>query len=69
MTNLRRRLKKLEGLVTDSTGLVPNSPKWFEYWRPKLHLYTIGQLKEPTLFPAEIIVDWIRSGDANNEEP
>jgi hypothetical protein len=55
--------------MTDSTGLVPNSEEWFEYWRPKLHLYTIGQLEKPILFPAEIIIDWIRSGDPNNEEP
>jgi hypothetical protein len=69
MTNIRRRLKKLEELFTDSTGLVPNSPKWFDYWRPKFHLYTIGELKEPILFPAEIIVDWIRSGGPKHEEP
>jgi hypothetical protein len=31
MTNLERRLKKLEALRTDASGLVPYSPEWFEY--------------------------------------
>jgi len=33
MTNLQRRLQKLEALLTDSTGLAPHSEKWLEYWR------------------------------------
>jgi hypothetical protein len=32
MTNLQRRLKKLEAQLTDPTGLVPHSQKWLEYW-------------------------------------
>ena len=32
MSNLRRRLKKLEGLLTDDAGLVPGSPQWLAYW-------------------------------------
>jgi len=69
MINLRRRLKKLEGLLTDSTGLVPHSTKWFEYWRNKLDLHTKGQLEEPILFPVEIISDWIKRGDDTDEQP
>jgi hypothetical protein len=53
VTNLRRRLKTLEGLMTDSTGLVPNSAEWFEYWRPMFHLQPIGQLENPILFPVD----------------
>jgi hypothetical protein len=60
MSDLRRRLKKLEAHWTDSSGLVPNSPKWFACWREKLRLYTIGQLEEPIVFPAGIIEDWIK---------
>ena len=62
MSNLRRRLTKLEAHWTDWSGLVPNSPKWFAYWREKLRLYTTGQLEEPIVFPAGIIEDWIREG-------
>jgi hypothetical protein len=33
MTNLQRRLNKLETLLTDPAGFVPHSEKWLEYWR------------------------------------
>jgi hypothetical protein len=33
MTNLRRRLKKLEGQLNDRRGLVPYSGAWIEYCR------------------------------------
>ena len=32
MSNLSRRLKKLEALLTDDAGLVPGSPQWLAYW-------------------------------------
>lgn len=31
MSNLNRRLKKLEALLTDDAGLMPNSPRWMAY--------------------------------------
>ena len=34
MSNLQRRLKKLEALLTDDAGLVPHSPQWLAYWTP-----------------------------------
>ena len=35
MTNLRRRLRKLEAQLTDSCGLVPHTQGWFDYWERK----------------------------------
>jgi hypothetical protein len=35
-TNLRRRLRKLEVLLTDEAGLVPHSPQWLAYWAAQL---------------------------------
>jgi len=32
MSDLRRRLRKLEATFTDRSGLVPHSPAWREYW-------------------------------------
>jgi hypothetical protein len=32
MSNLHRRLKKLEALLTDDAGLVPGSEQWLAYW-------------------------------------
>jgi hypothetical protein len=43
MTNLQRRLKKLEGVLTDSLGLVPYTQKWLEYWDRQYFLYLTGQ--------------------------
>jgi hypothetical protein len=33
MTNLERRLTKLEAHFTDVSGLVPQTQKWLEYWQ------------------------------------
>jgi hypothetical protein len=43
MTHLQRRLKKLEGMLTDPAGLVPHTQKWLEYWDRQYHLYLTGQ--------------------------
>jgi hypothetical protein len=40
VTSLRRRLKKLEALLTDPSGLVPHSEKWLEYWERWFDKYT-----------------------------
>jgi hypothetical protein len=32
MTNLQRRIGKLESFMTDASGLVPHSQRWLEYW-------------------------------------
>jgi hypothetical protein len=58
VTNLRRRLKKLEAGRVDARGLVPYSQKWFEYWYKQFDLYAAGELNV-VLFPAEIISGWI----------
>jgi hypothetical protein len=34
--SLHRRLQKLEGQLTDGTGLVPHSDAWFAFWEDKL---------------------------------
>ena len=36
MSNLSRRLRKLEAGQYDSAGLVPHSEAWFEFWEDKL---------------------------------
>jgi hypothetical protein len=46
MTNLQRRLEWLEAVlsVTDSTGLVPHSPEWVEYWYRR---FILGEEGDP----------------------
>jgi hypothetical protein len=43
MTRIQRCLKKLEGVLTDPTGLVPQTQKWLEYWDRQFHLYMTGK--------------------------
>ena len=59
MTNLRRRLKKLEATFTDATGFVPHSPAWTEHWIREIDR---AALSEPDhrpnpLIPLEAIRD------------
>lgn len=42
MMNLRRRLRKLEAMLTDPVGLVPHTQKWLEYWDRQYFLYLSG---------------------------
>jgi hypothetical protein len=45
MTNLQRRLRKLEGQLTDGSGLVPHSQKWLHHWEQRIYRMLTG--KEP----------------------
>jgi hypothetical protein len=43
MKQLQRRMRKLEGILTDPAGLVPHTHKWLEYWDRQFYLYMTGQ--------------------------
>lgn len=43
MTNLQRRLRKLEACLTDPSGLVPHTQKLLEYWDRQFNLFLTGQ--------------------------
>ena len=43
MTNVQRRIKKLEVVLTDPVGLVPNTGKWLDYWDRQYYLYLSGK--------------------------
>jgi hypothetical protein len=43
VTNLRRRIRKLETQLTDANGLVPNSKEWFEHWYRKIDQVIAGE--------------------------
>jgi hypothetical protein len=49
VTNLYRRLNKLEAFLTDPTGFVPGSRKWLEYWDKQILLvhYRSGRERAP----------------------
>jgi hypothetical protein len=55
-----RRIRKLEALRTDATGLVPHSREWYADWYRQLDCYIAGELNEVLLLlPVEIISGWI----------
>jgi hypothetical protein len=43
MSNLQRRLKKLEALLTDNAGLVPGSEQWLAYWTERADRILSGE--------------------------
>jgi hypothetical protein len=43
MTNLERRLKKLEAQRADPSGLMPYSAPWAEYWDRQVDRYVKGE--------------------------
>jgi hypothetical protein len=56
MKSLERRLKKLEALRTDASGLVPYSPQWLEYWDEQIYFGVTGKEVTPgKLSPDEVI--------------
>ena len=64
MSNLRRRLQKLEARLTDSSGFVPKSQEWWDYWLPKIHRLVSGEgVGPPVLIPLEVIHAFIAAGD------
>ncbi|HTS28680.1 MAG TPA: hypothetical protein VMH81_22570 [Bryobacteraceae bacterium] len=57
MTNLERRLRKLEVTMTDGSGLAPGSRRWLEYWDREISNYMQDpELRRPkVLFPIEAV--------------
>jgi hypothetical protein len=43
MTQMQRRLKNLEEVLTDAMEMVPHSKKWLKYWDRQFYLYMTGQ--------------------------
>jgi hypothetical protein len=39
MTNLQKRIRKLEAHKTDASGLAPHSQRWLEYWDRQIFNY------------------------------
>jgi hypothetical protein len=63
MSNLHRRLQKLEARLTDSSGLVSNSQAWRDYWFPKVERILSGQEPStPGCIPLEVAHAIIAAG-------
>ena len=57
MTNLQRRIQKLEAHLLEPSGLVPHTQPWLEFWDLRLYDFaTDPERKWPTaLFPVEAV--------------
>jgi hypothetical protein len=62
MTNLLRRLRKLESELTDSSGLVPHSPAWTQYWNREI-LKLVGDDRDAPKqqIPLEAVRAWMQA--------
>ena len=49
MKYLGSRLQRLEAVLTDSTGLVPHSQEWLDYWGERLDRVLNGEIPKPML--------------------
>ena len=59
---LRRRLKQLEAQFTASTGLVPHSPAWTDYWTQVLEKVLAEDYVGPKApVPLEVVRDYLRN--------
>ncbi len=69
MSNLRRRLEKLQARLTDSTGLVPHSKEWSEYWEERIdRLISGADPGEPGCIPIEVL-DAVPASLRSDESP
>jgi hypothetical protein len=60
VTNLYRRLQKLEALRTDASALIPYSPPWFAYWDEQICLHINEGEGRPGKLPHEALVSVLR---------
>ena len=71
MSNLLRRLRKLETRLTDDSGLRPHSEAWLDYWSHRIDRLLGGEAQRETgRIPLEAI-DALVAGaaaEANREE-
>jgi hypothetical protein len=51
MRNLNRRLRKLESQITDSSGLIPDSPAWWKFWMEEARKTFETDYRPPKLIP------------------
>jgi len=56
MTSVQRRLKKLDQVFTDPTGIVPNTRRWLEYWDVQYSLFLTG--KDPNAIRESSVAEY-----------
>jgi hypothetical protein len=61
VTNLQRRLRKLEAHFTDSSGLVPHPPAWMDHWTRELSKVIAEDYRgRKAAIPLEVVRTYLR---------
>ena len=70
MSNLLRRVRKLETRLTDLSGLAPQSEEWLDYWGRRIgQLLDGGGQRETGRIPLEAIDALVAAGAGREELP
>jgi len=69
MKNLSRRVQKLERTLTDSSGLIPDSEAWWDYWMEEA-----GRILQPgytggNRMPIDVARAYMLAGTADDPRP
>ena len=68
MSNLQRRLRQLEALLTDDAGRVPGSPQWLAYWTERVDKILNGEDEvKGCLIPLEVVDAIIEAANSARE--
>jgi hypothetical protein len=62
VARLDRRLRKLEARLTDRSGLVPHTKRWFDYWMVRLEQLIDGERPDESI-PIEFCDALIAAAD------
>jgi hypothetical protein len=62
MSNLLRRLRKLEAQLTDRSGLMPHTKLWSDYWSPRIGELFDGETIDQKI-PFEVIDTLIHNAE------
>jgi hypothetical protein len=62
MARLERRLRKLEARLTDRSGLVPHTKRWFDHWLTRLEKLVNGERPDESI-PIEFCDALIAAAD------
>ena len=69
MQKLSRRISKLERTLTDSSGLIPDSEAWWDYWMEEA-----GRILQPgytggNRMPIDVARAYLLAGSADDPRP
>jgi len=68
MSNLLRRVRKLETRRTDNSGLAPQSEAWLDYWERRIERLLGGESQRETgRIPLEAVDAIVAAGTAERE--